>query len=320
MIGIFKHNNPLALLLLGLPALLPVITPDTMVNAAVPAGTTAIFKALSAYLSFLDRSNGMFGKISYTALLLAEALIFNKIITDHKLMERAGLIPAMSFLLLNALLPFHTTLIFLVLNGMVLLVFKLFITMYKESNANNKMLLTGFIVGCMASMNTGFLILFCWAAIGIMIMRPASIREWLLATTGFILPFYFIFSGMYLLDKLNVSMVFPAASMDFTLPSLSPLAWTKTSLFLLLPWIGMFSYNIQIGKMMIQARKAYLIMLILIMATLVICLFSIKDISTILTLMLVPSALLFSPLFLAFKKNFIPNLIFLTLIILSMLR
>lgn len=320
MIGIFKHNNPLALLLLGLLALLPVITPDTMVNAAVPAGTTAIFKALSAYLSFLDRSNGMFGKISCTALLLAEALIFNKIITDHKLMERAGLIPAMSFLLLNALLPFHTTLIFLVLNGMVLLVFKLFITMYKESNANNKMLLTGFIVGCMASMNTGFLILFCWAAIGIMIMRPASIREWLLATTGFILPFYFIFSGMYLLDKLNVSMVFPAASMDFTLPSLSPLAWTKTSLFLLLPWIGMFSYNIQIGKMMIQARKAYLIMLILIMATLVICLFSIKDISTILTLMLVPSALLFSPLFLAFKKNFIPNLIFLTLIILSMLR
>ena len=320
MIGIFKHNNPLALLLLGLLALLPVITPDTMVNAAVPAGTTAIFKALSAYLSFLDRSNGLFGKISCTALLLAEALIFNKIITDHKLMERAGFIPAMSFLLLNALLPFHTTLIFLVLNGMVLLVFKLFITMYKENNANNKMLLTGFIVGCMASMNTGFLILFCWAAIGIMIMRPASIREWLLATTGFILPFYFIFSGMYLLDKLNVSMVFPAASMDFTLPSLSPLAWTKTSLFLLLPWIGMFSYNIQIGKMMIQARKAYLIMLILIMATLVICLFSIKDISTILTLMLVPSALLFSPLFLAFKKNFIPNLIFLTLIILSMLR
>ena len=320
MIGIFKHNNPLALLLLGLLALLPVIIPDTMVNAAVPAGTTAIFKALSAYLSFLDRSNGMFGKISCTALLLAEALIFNKIITDHKLMERAGFIPAMSFLLLNALLPFHTTLIFLVLNGMVLLVFKLFITMYKESNANNKMLLTGFIVGCMASMNTVFLILFCWAAIGIMIMRPASIREWMLATTGFILPFYFIFSGMYLLDKLNVSMVFPSVSMDFTLPSLSPLAWIKTSLFLLLPWIGLFSYNIQIGKMMIQARKAYLIMLILIMATLVICLFSIKDISTILTLMLVPAALLFSPLFLAFKKNFIPNLIFLTLIILSMLR
>jgi hypothetical protein len=153
-----------------------------------------------------------------------------------------------------------------------------------------------------------------------MIMRPASIREWLLSSVGFIMPFYFIFSGMYLLDKLNVSMVFPSVSMDFKLPSQSPLAWTKTSLFLLLPWIGLFSYNIQIGKMMIQARKAYLIMLILLLASLVIWVFSIKDISTTLTLMLVPSALLFSPLFLSFKRNFIPNLILLALIILSLLR
>ena len=320
MIGIFKHNNPLSLLLLGLLALLSAITIDATVNAAVPAATTAIFKALSAYLSFLDRSNGMLGKIICTALLLAEALIFNKIIADHKLMEKAGFIPAMSFLLLNALLPFHTTPIFLVLNGMVLIVFKLLITMYKESNANNKLLLTGFIVGCMASMNTGFLMLFCWITIGIMIMRPASIREWLLAITGFFLPFYFIFSGLYLLENLNSPMVFPPFSIGFNLPPLSPSVWSKTGLFLVLPWIGMLSFNRQIGKMMIQARKAYLVMLILVLATLVICLLSIKDISTTIPLMLVPSSLLFSPLFLAFKKNFIPNLIVLVLIILSMLR
>jgi hypothetical protein len=320
VIGIFKHNNPLSLLLLGLLALLPAVTVDATLNAAVPAATTAIFKALSAYLSFVDRSNGMLGKIMCTSILLAEALIFNKIIADHKLMERAGFIPAMSFLLLNALLPFHTTPIFLVLNGMVLIVFKLFITMYKESNANNKLLLTGFIVGCMASMNTGFLILFCWTVIGIMIMRPASIREWLLAITGFFLPFYFIFSGLYLLEKLNSPMVFPPFSIGFNLPPLSPSVWSKTGLFLVLPWIGMLSFNRQIGKMMIQARKAYLVMLILVLATLVVCVLSIKDISTTIPLMLVPSSLLFSPLFLAFKKNFIPNLIVLVLIILSMLR
>jgi len=180
--------------------------------------------------------------------------------------------------------------------------------------------LTGFIVGCMASMSTNFLILFCWIVICIMIMRPASIREWLLAITGFILPFYFIFSGLYLLEKLNSPMVFPPFSIGFNLPPLSPWVWIKTALFLVLPWIGILSFNRQIGKMMIQARKAYLVMLILVLATLVICLLSIKDISTTIPLMLVPSTLLFSPLFLAFKKNFIPNLIVLVLIILSMLR
>jgi len=320
VIGIFKNNNPLALLMLALLAYLPAINAEATVNAAVPPGSTAIIKALSEYLSFLDGSKGVLGKIIFTALLLAEALILNKIITDHKLMDRAGFVPAMSFLLLNAMLPFQTSPVFLVLNALILIVFKLLITMYKENNANNKLLLTGFIVGCMASMNTNFLILFCWIVICIMIMRPASIREWLLAITGFFLPFYFIFSGLYLLENLNSPMVFPPFSIGFNLPPLSPWVWSKTGLFLVLPWIGMLSFNRQIGKMMIQARKAYLVMLILVLATLVICLLSIKDISTTIPLMLVPSTLLFSPLFLAFKKNFIPNLIVLVLIILSMLR
>lgn len=320
MIGIFKHNNPLALLLLALLAFLPVITGDAMLNAAVPAGATSVFKTLSGYLSFFDGSKGMMGKMIYTALLLTEALILNKIVSDHKLMERAGFIPAMSFLLLNMVLPFHTSPVYLVLNGIILFVLKLLIVMYKQNNANNQLLLTGFVVGCLVSMNMHFLILYVWITICVMIMRPASVREWLLSSIGFILPFYFLASGLYLFDNLNTLSVFPPVSIDFKFPALNPLAWTKTVLFLIMPWIGMLSFNSQIGKMMIQARKAYLIMLIFILAALVICLFSIKDISTTLTLVLVPSALLFSPLFLSFKRDFIPNLILLSLIILSLLR
>lgn len=320
MIGIFKNNNPLALLLLALLAFLPGITGDSMANTVVPDSATSIFNKLTGYLSFLDGSKGMLGKILFTALMLTEALVFNKIISDHKLMERAGFIPAMSFLLLNSILPFHTSPLFLILNGIILLLLKLLIVMYKQSNANNQLLLTGFVAGCLASMNTHFLILYVWVSISVMIMRPASLREWLLASIGFILPFYFLASGLYLLDKLNTSQIFPQFSIGFQLPELSALAWTKTGLFLVLPWVGMFSFNRQIGKMMIQARKAYLIMLILILAILVICLFSIQDISTTLTLLLVPSSLLFATLFLSFKRDFIPNLILMSLIILALLR
>jgi hypothetical protein len=320
VIGIFKNNNPLALLLLALLAFLQGITSDTMVNTALPAGATTVFKELTAYLSFLDGSKGMLGKIFYATMLLTEALLLNKIISDHKLMERAGFIPAMSFLLLNALLPFHTSPVFLVLNGIILLVLKLMIVMYKQNNANNQLLLTGFVVGCLVSMNTHFLILYVWITIGVMIMRPAHLREWLLSSIGFMLPFYFLASWLYLFDNLNPLSIFPPSSIDFKFPVLSPLEWTKTVLFLIMPWIGMFSFNNQIGKMMIQARKAYLIMLIFIIAALLICLFSIKDISTTLTLVLVPSSLLFSPLFISFKRDFIPNLILLSLIILSLLR
>lgn len=320
MIGILKHNNPLALLLLALLALLPVITNEATTNAIAPAGATAIYKALSAYLSFLDGSKGMLGKFIYAALLLTEALILNKIISDYKLTEKAGFLPAMSFLLLNAILPFHINPVFLLFNGIILLVLKLLIVIYKQNNANNQLLLVGVLVGFIASNNTYFLILYGWITVCIMIMRPASIRECMLSSVGFIMPFYFLASGLYLFDKLYASSIFPAVSLDFTLPVMRPLEWTKTGLFLAMPWIGMFSFNGQIGKMMIQARKVYLIMLILVLTSLVIAVFSIKNISTILTLMLVPTALLFSPLFLSFKRNFIPNLILLALIILSLLR
>ena len=291
-----------------------------MAIVAVPAGATAIFNELSAYLSFLDASKSMLGKFISIALLLSEALLLNKIISDHKLMERAGFIPAMSFLLLYNMMPLQTNPVSLVLIGIILLLLKLLIAMYKQSNANNQLLLTGFVTGCLVSMNTHFLILYGWITICVMIMRAASVREWLLSTIGFVLPFYFLAAGLYLLDKLNPSMIFPELSIDFRLPTLNPLEWTMTCLFLVLPWIGLFSFNRHIGKMMIQARKAYLIMMILLLAIFLICLFSIKDIPTALTLMLVPSTLLFSPLFLVFKKDFIPNLMLMALIILALLR
>jgi hypothetical protein len=320
VIGIFKNNNPLALLLLALLAFLPWTTSNSVLNSPVPEGSTAIFKELSSFLSFLNPSKSMMGKIIISSFLLVEALLLNKIISDHKLAEKAGFLPAMSFLLLNALLPSPMFPVSIVLSGMMMLVFKLLILMYKENNANNKLLLTGFVVGSMALMNTGFLVLYCWSTICIMIMRPASMREWLLSTIGFMLPFYFLASGLYLLDKLDPSIIFPAFPVKFELPVFKPLEWIKTGLFLILPWIGMFSFNVQIGKMMIQARKAYLVILVLNTVLILIGMLSIKDMSTILPLMLVPTAMLFFPLFLAFKRNFIPNLLLLALIILALLR
>lgn len=231
MIGIFKNNNPIALLLLVLLASLPGITGNWGVTTLAPAGATVLFKELSSFLSFLEPSKSMMGKIIFTAILLVEALLLNKIITDHKLADRAGLLPAMSFLVLNALLPLPISPVSLVFSGMMLLVFKLLILMYKENNANNKLLLTGFLVGCMALMNTSFLVLYCWSTICIMIMRPASMREWLLSTIGFILPLYFLSSGLYLLDRLKPSTIFPDYTLVFEIPILSPLEWVKASLF-----------------------------------------------------------------------------------------
>ena len=321
MIGIFKNNTPLALLLLALLALLPEFAGQAKVIAEMPAGGTTIFRYFFEFVSQIDHINNIPGKVLKITILLVEALLLNKIITDQKLMERPGFIPAMAFLVLNAILPHHAgSTAYLILNGIILLVLKMLIELYKQVKPNNQLLLLGFIVGCLATLNTRYLLLYPWITICIMIMRPASIREWLISSLGFLLPFYFIASGLYLADRLDLSILFPAFAISFKLPALDLLEWIKITFFALLPWLGMMTYNKQIGKMLIQGRKTYLIMLLLNLAILIICLLSPAGISTTLFLMLIPSTLLFAPFFIAFKSNFIPNMLLLALIIFALLR
>lgn len=320
MIGIFKNNNPFALLLLALLAFLSEFSGHALVTGAIPTGSTVLFDHFYKMISWADYSDNLYGKGIKLSVLFLEALLLNKIITDQKLVERPGFIPAMAFLMLNALLPFHVSTTYLILNGAILLVLKMLIRLYKQLKPNNQLLLIGFIVGSIASLNTSYLILYAWITVCIMIMRPASIREWLISSLGFLLPYYFMASVLYLMDKLNLSILVPAFSIVFKMPELDMVEWIKIILFALLPWLGMITYNKQIGKMLIQGRKAYLIMLLLNLTILLICILSPSDVSTTLSLMLVPSTLLFAPFFLSFKNNFIPNLVLLALIVLSLLR
>lgn len=320
MIGLFKNNNPLALLLLALLAILPGFFGDTKVTAALPAGSTALFDYFAGLDHVLLQYNSLLHTTINSSLVLVEALLLNKIISDHKLMDRPGFIPAMAFLLLNALLPFNITTTYLILIGVMLLVLKILMVMYKQSKPNNQLLLVGFMMGSMAGLNTSYLLLFPWITIGIMIMRPASVRESLISGLGFVMPFYFLASMLYLTDRFDPSNIFPAFTIDFGLPALPPLTWAKTILFLTFPWVGILLYNKEIGKMVIQGRKAYLLMLLLNMALMLICFLSFKSISTNFALMLVPSTLMFAPFFLSFKRDFIPNIVLLSLIALSFLR
>ncbi len=319
MIGIFKNNTPLALLLLALLALMPEFVRHAQVIAEMPAGSTAIFRYLFEFSAQVDLLNNAPRRFLKITILLVEALLLNKIISDQKLMERPGFVPAMAFLVLNALLPQHAGTAFLILNGIILMVLRMLVHLYKQAKPNNQLLLLGFIVGCLGTLNTSYLVLYGWITVCIMIMRPASVREWLISSLGFLLPYYFIASGLYLADRLDMSILFPAFDLSFRFPKLDLLGWIKIILFSLLPWLGITVYNKQIGKMLIQGRKAYLTMLLLNLAILVICLLSFADISTTISLMLIPSTLLFAPFFTAFKSNFIPNLLLLALVVLALL-
>ena len=318
MITLFKHNNPIALILLLVLATLPEwkVSYDTL---TVSNNTSIIYSYIEKYFfSLHDQSSGL--RILNIILLLAESLYLNKLVNDHRLMEKPGFVPAMTFLLIQALLPYRIDTFFVLINGLLLVVLKLLIVIYKQERPSNNLIGAGFTVGLLAAMNNGYWTIYIWLVTALFIMRPASSKEWLISTLGFIMPFYFILSWEYLNDQLNLKQFFTDFGVVFSIPHYTPFIWVKIAVISILPLLGLWIYSPTIGKLVIQNRKTYLIVFILILVIFSIIGLKFGILAREIMFMLTPASLLIAPIFLSFKKEFIPNLLFFLLIALALIR
>lgn len=318
MITLFKHNNPIALILLLVLATLPEWRGT---YEAFPNGnnTALLQRFFEDYLHLLkNQTTGL--RIVNTLMLLAESLYLNKIINDHRLMEKPGFIPAMTFLLVQAILPFRITTFFILINGLVLIMIKLMIIVYKQERANNNLIGAGFTVGLLATLNSGYWTIYLWLITALFIMRPASSKEWLICTLGFLMPFYFILSLQYLNDQLDIKQFLSDFGLAFIVPVYNPIIWLKISLIALLSFIGLWIYSSAIGKMVIQNRKTYMLIFILVLVFLGLLVIKFGNIALEIMLLVAPASFLIAPIFISFKKEFIPNLLFFLLIVLALIR
>ena len=103
-------------------------------------------------------------------------------------------------------------------------------------------------------------------------MRPFRIREWLVGLFGFTSPYYFLFLVLYLSGNWNWRNMLPRIVL--TLPAMPSSIWITLGIFLLiLPFIigGYFVQN-NLGKVLIQIRKAWSLLLLFLMVAVVIIL------------------------------------------------
>jgi len=235
-------------------------------------------------------------------------------------MEKHGFVPAMTFLLLQSILPYSINTFFLLINGLLIILIKLMILVYKQEKPSNNLIAAGFTAGLLASMNTGYWATYLWLVTALFIMRPASAKEWLVTTLGFLMPFYFILSWQYLNDELNLKQFFSDFGILFSIPVYAPVTWVKLIVLVTLPLIGLWMYSTQIGKMVIQNRKTYMIILILLLVIFGLLTLKFGILANEMMFILTPASFLIAPIFLSFKKEFIPNLLFFLLIALALIR
>jgi hypothetical protein len=320
VLGIFRNNNPLALLLLLGLGYVCVFLKPAIPQIQLENEHPIILQWLTLKLIALEKNAGLAVKIISFTLLISEALYLNKISKDFKLLERGTYITALTFLLIGFLIPYRITIFMLLINALIILVFNAFMDMYKNNSPFNQIMVVGFVTALISSVLNNYLILYVWLTIALLIMRPTSLREWSMLNLGFLLPYYFSSSLLYLTNQFSLNALMQFKIPSFEMPALTTFYALKICSVLALPLIGFWAGSAQISKMVLQNRKGYIILFALFLASICIALLNLSMLNQYLYLLLVPASMLFAPFFQSFKRDFIPNLVLILLIILSYIR
>ena len=320
MISIFRNNTPLAIGLLLLLAIVPEINthPETFVQN--DSQHTIVWNWIAAFSEWINFNTSFLGVLVRVSVTLIAALFINKIVTDHKLIEKPGYLPAMWFLLLQSLIPKQVSLDILFINVCMIASVKLMILVYKIENPINSLLTASFMLSLIALINSASVTYFLWLSAALLIMRPASFREWVMVMIGFLLPIYLLTSVLYLTDRLDFNLIFSFRKIVLELPQLSPFEWIRIAIVLFIPWLFFMLSANQISKLLIQGRKTFIISLLLSIVVTALILSDLTSISQSIHLALLPATLLVSPLFINVRKKLLPNLFILILLVLSQLR
>lgn len=281
---------------------------------------TIVWNWIYTFSEWINFNTSFLGILIRVSVTLICALYINKIVTDHKLMEKPGYLPAMWFLLLQSLIPKQVSLDILLMNVFMIASVKLMILVYKLEKPINSLLTASFMLSLIALINATSVIYFLWLSAALLIMRPASFREWIMVLTGYLLPIYLLTSILYLADRLDFSLIFSFQKIEFGLPVLSPIEWIRIAIVWLTPWLFFMLSANQISKLLIQGRKAFIICLLLSIVVSSLILSELTSVSQNMHLSLLPATLLISPLFIHVRKKLLPNLFILILIVLSQLR
>jgi hypothetical protein len=320
LISIFRNNTPLAIGLLILLAILPEIQPaaTSIDRGAVP--TTIVFGLIHQFGVWLGYDQGIAGNIIRISVSLLTALLINRMVSDHKLMEKPGFLPAMCYLLLQVLIPTPISFQLLVTNLLLLATLKIMILVYKMDRPMNSLLGAGFLLGTIALADSRTILFFAWLTTALLVMRPASFREWMMSLTGYGLPVYILAAILYLLDGLDLNAIFTLPYLDFTLPTFTAAIWTRISIVLFVPWLSFFMASQQISKLLIQGRKTFIISFILSIVLILLVLSDLPMLIPTIHLILIPATLLMAPVLVNSRKTIFPNLFILTLLVLSQFR
>lgn len=131
-----------------------------------------------------------------TALVFFQALYFNYIMNHYKVYERSSYLPAFSYILISSLfLEFMLLTPALIANTFLLMALSRVFGFYKKESALSLIFDASMYTSIASLFFFPYAVFFIFIIASIVVLRPFSLREFLIAIVGVVLPYYFL--GVY---------------------------------------------------------------------------------------------------------------------------
>lgn len=263
MVGIFKANNPFNTFLLFLYGLLLKLA--YFMHPHIPTVQKTDGFLFSEILDKLGNTGSKFPLI-YPAitylLIFTQAVTFNKLINDQKMMQRSNYLPAMSYLLITSMFAEWNMLTApLVINTLLIWVWARMSTLYSNTKPKSTLFNIGMMIGVSTFFyfpSLAFVLLIVFALI---VSRPFILAEWIVSILGILTPYYFLFSYLFLTDKLNG---YRLPRFEISHPKFHQDYWEIAGICLIIVafLIGVFFVQANFRKQLVQVRKRWSLLLL----------------------------------------------------------
>jgi hypothetical protein len=270
--GIFKQkssSNILLLLVYGL-----ILKFNRFLHPAGPMQQPEdhfLYNWLIGFLKPLNLSPVLYVLLAFL-LLYSQALLFNRICNDQKMLPRPNYLPAMAYLLTTSLfVEWNYFSAPLLTNSFLIWIFYRMITLPNIQKPAGAIFNIGVLMGIVTLIYRPAIVFVALVVLALFIMRPFKLQEWAINILGITMPYYFLALVLYLTNRWDWNKLKPV--FNISLPAMPSSIFTTISIVLLVvPFmIGGYFVQSNLNKMYIHVRKSWsLLLLFLIMAMLII--------------------------------------------------
>lgn len=240
-------------------------------NIEATAQDGKLYALLLSFISTPGQSNGLICSIIAFGVLYGQGLMINHLVNEQRMTNWQTFLPAMSFLLITSLLPEWNYLSpALVSSAITVWAFIKVFKLYNTGMVAGAIFNIGLLLGISSFIYFPSIAFILCILLGLMILRPVRFNEFVILLLGVITPYYFYLVYLFLNDKLVLANVLPQFNVQ--IPLLKNNLWAAIAIvFLGVPFLmGGYFVQTHLGKMLIQARKNWSILLLYLVISLII--------------------------------------------------